>query len=80
MSPSNEEHENLQKTHVFQIPVMLTPGELLSSNNPSERNNFANEEFPRTIIIGSRNLSENLHENLSAQLSLFHDKIIIDKF
>lgn len=78
MSPTNEEHENLQKTHVFQIPVMLTPGELLSTNNPSERNNFASEEFPRTIIIGSRNLSENLHENLSAQLS-FYEEVFIDK-
>ena len=46
---------------------MLTPGELLSINNSGERTNV--DEFPRTIIIGSRNLSENLNEGVSAQLS-----------
>lgn len=55
--------ENLSRTHVFQVPVMLTPGEILSINNSGDRNN-GDGDFPRnTIIIGSRSLVENPHDN-----------------
>jgi len=62
--------EPLQKTHVFQVPVMLTPGEILSINNFGDRSS-GEGDFPRsTILIGSRSLNENINGNSNINQSM----------
>ena len=69
--------EPLQKTHVFQVPVMLTPGEILSINSIGDRNS-GEGDFPRsTIIIGSRSITENVNENPNTNQSI---RIILEQF